>query len=116
VRGTPGSGKSVLANLLHRYINEQELDTKVVSINAWPENQKVQTIDNTIPILDEAQTTYGDKDFWSRFKNPGSEDMWVIAFASHSSSGYSVGLAHLDCRDRIVIGLLFTRDELHALI
>jgi len=131
VRGTPGSGKSVLAKLLRSYINEQEPDTEVILINAWPENKKVQTFDNTILILDEAQTTYGDKDFWSRFKNPGLEDMRVVAFASHGSSGYTgpdnvmpmwirmeqrVGLARLDCGDGIVVGLLFTRDELNAFV
>ncbi len=131
MQGTPASGKSILAKLLHRYINEQEPNTKVVFINAWPENQQVQTIDKTILILDEAQTTYGDKDFWSRFKVAAMEDMRVVAFASHGSSGYTgpdnvtpmfidlkqrVGLARLDCGDGIVVGLLFTRDELHTLV
>jgi len=62
-----------------------EPDTEVVLINAWRENQPVQTTPNMILILDEAQTTYSDKDFWTRFKNPGLQDMQVFAFASHGS-------------------------------
>ena len=131
VRGTPGSGKSVLAGLLRRYINEKEPHTEVVVVNAWPENLPVQTTPNTILILDEAQTTYSDKDFWTRFKNPGLQDMRVVAFASHGSSGYTwadnvtpmwigmelcVGLARLDCGDGILVGLLFTREEFNALV
>ena len=131
VRGTPGSGKSVLAELLRRHINEHEPETKVVLINSWPECQAVPTIDNTILILDEAQTTYGDKDFWSRFKNPGLEDVRVVAFASHGSSGYTgpdnvtpmwigkeqrVGLARLDCGDGTLVGLLFSREEFTELV
>ena len=131
VRGTPGSGKSVLTELLRRYINEMEPNTEVVLINAWRENQPVQTTPNTILILDEAETTYSDKDFWTRFKNPGLQDMRVVAFASHGSSGYTgadsvtpmwigmeqcVGLARLDCGDGILVGLLFTREEFNAFV
>jgi hypothetical protein len=120
-----------LAKLLCRYINKREPDTKVVFVHSWPENREVKTIDNTILILDEAQTTYGDKSFWSRFKNPSLEDVWVVAFASHGSSGHTgpdnltpiwirmeqrVGLAPFDCGDGIIVGLLFTRDELHAFV
>lgn len=131
VRGTPGSGKSVLAGLLRRYINETEPDTEVVSVDAWPENLPVQITPNTILILDEAQSTYWDKTFWTRFKNPGLQGMRVVAFASHGSSGYTgadnvtpmwigkeqrVGLARLDCGDGILVGLLFTREEFNALV
>jgi hypothetical protein len=131
VQGTPGCGKSVLAGLLRRYINEKEPDTIVVFCQEWPENQPVQTIPHTILILDEAQTTYGDKAFWSRFKNPGLEDMRVVAFASRGTSGYTgadntppmwigmeqrVGLARLDRGDGILVGLLFTREEFNALV
>jgi hypothetical protein len=131
VRGTPGSGKSVLAGLLRRYINGIEPDTEVVFFDAWPENLPVQTTLNMILILDEAQTTYWDKNFWSKFKNPGLQDMRVVAFASHGSSGYTgadnatpmwigmeqrVGLARVDCGDGILVGLLFTREEFNALV
>ena len=131
VRGPPGSGKSVLAGLLRRYINKKEPDMEVVSVDAWPENLPVQITPNTILILDEAQTTYWDKNFWNKFKNPGLQGMRVVAFASHDSSGYigadnvtpiwigkeqRVGLAHLDCGDGILVGLLFTREEFNALV
>ena len=123
VRGTPGSGKSVLAGLLRRYVKEIEPYTDVLFFEIWPENLPVQTTPNTVLILDEAQTTYWDKRFWNNFKNPGLQDMRVVAFASHGSSGYTgpdnptpmwigiqqrVGLARLDCGDGIVVGLLFT--------
>ena len=57
--------------------------------------------------------------------------MQAAAFVSHSSSGYTgansimpiwigmeqcVGLARLDCGDRILVGLLFTREEFNAFI
>ena len=57
--------------------------------------------------------------------------MQVVAFASHGSTGYTgadnvtpmwigkeqrVGLARLDCGDGILVGLLFTREEFHALV
>jgi len=131
VRGTPGSGKSVLAGLLRRYVNEREPYTPVVFVDAWPESLPVQTTPNTILILDEAQTTYWDKNFWSKFKNPGLQGMRVVAFASHGSSGYTgadnvtpmwigkgqrVGLARLDCGDGILVGLLFTREEFNELV
>ena len=131
MQGTPGSGKTVLANLLSFYIAEEEPDTNVYFIHALPENEKVRTIDDTVLILDEAQTTYEDKDFWTRFKNPDFEKMRVVAFASHGSSGHTgpnnlspiwiaseqrVGLARLDCGDGNLVGLLFTRDELDALV
>jgi hypothetical protein len=131
VRGTPGSGKSVLAELLRRYVKKMEPYTDVVFVGAWLENLPVQTTPNTILILDEAQTTYWDKGFWGRFKNPGLQDMRVVAFASHGSSGYTgadnatpmwigmeqgVGLARLDCGDGIIVGLLFTREEFNELV
>ena len=80
---------SVLAGLLHRYILANEPNTKVIFCEEWKEMKPLPTIPGAILILDEAQTTYGDKDFWSRFKNPGLENMWVVAFASHGSSGYT---------------------------
>jgi hypothetical protein len=105
--------------------------TKVVFVDAWPENLPVQTTPNTILILDEAQTTYWDKNFWSKFKNSGLQGMRVVAFASHGSCGYTgadnvtpmwigkeqrVSLARLDCGDGILVGLLFTREEFNELV
>ena len=131
VQGPPGSGKSVLGGLLLRYIDEIEHYTQVVSCRSWPENLPVETIPNTILILDEAQTTYGDKAFWSRFKTPGLQDMQVVAFASHGNSTYTgadnfvpmwigmemrVCLARLDCGDGILVGLRFTREEFNMLV
>jgi Cdc6-like AAA superfamily ATPase len=54
VRGTPGSGRSVLTGLLRRHINEKVPNAEVVFCQAWPEKQPVQTIPHTILILDEA--------------------------------------------------------------
>ena len=128
MRDTPGSGKSVLAGLLRRYINEKEPDTQVGFCKVWPENLPVQTTPNTVLI---AQTTYGDKAFWSGIKNPGLEDMRVVAFASHGSTGYTgadnvmplwigmeqrLGLARFDCGDGILVGLLFTGEEFDMLV
>jgi len=79
----------VFAGLLRRYINEKEPDTEVVFVDTWSENLPVQATPNTILLLDEAQTTYWDKNFWSKFKNPGLQDMRIVAFASHGSSGYT---------------------------
>jgi hypothetical protein len=93
----------------------------------------VKTTPGSILILDEAQTTYSDTAFWTRFKTPGAQDAWVIAFASHGSTSYTlddhatpasiwigpkqrVGLAPFDCGDGILVGLLLTRAEFDALV
>ena len=121
----------MLAGLLRRYINEKEPGTKVVFVDTWPEKLPVKSTSNTILILDEAQTTYWDKNFWSKFENPHLQDLWVVAFASHCISGYTgadnvtpmwigmelrVGLARLDSGDGFPVGLLFTREEFNALV
>ena len=104
--------------------------TNTVVDYAWRENQPVQTTSNTILILESGRSA-DDKDFWTRFKNPGLQDMQVVAFASHGSSGYTgadnvtpmwigmeqrVGLARLGCGDGILVGLLFTREEFNAFV
>ena len=133
MRGTPGSGKTVLARLLQRYIKEKEPNTEVTYRTTWPEARWSLSGPDPGPvvILDEAEATYWDKLSWNRFKNPELQTDRFVVFASHDSSGYTgidsytpiwiaptsrVGLSPLDCRDEIFVGLLFTREEFNALI
>ena len=82
VRGTPGTGKTSLAELLECYITKQEPTTHVIWMHGWPyddvkargrwkryfeiekgwiENQK------SVFIFDEAQLSYVDGEFWNNF-------------------------------------------------
>ena len=98
---------SVLAGLLHRYILANEPNTKVIFCEEWKEMKPLPTIPGAILILDEAQTTYWDKVFWNRFKNPDLYIMQVIAFANHGTTGYS----GIDRYQRMWVG----RDEIVGL-
>ena len=131
MRGTPGSGKSVLAQLLGIYIQKKEPDTILHYHSAWLRKDHMPTYPSgSVLILDEAQTTYWDKAFWNKFKNPELQGERVVTFASHGSSGYTgadsltpmfiapeqhVGLTPVDCGDRILVGLLFTKEEFEDL-
>jgi adenylate kinase family enzyme len=82
VRGTPGAGKTSLAELLEYHITQQEPTTHLIWMQGWPhddikarghwrhyfeiekgwvENQK------TVFVFDEAQLLYVDGDLWNNF-------------------------------------------------
>ena len=82
VRGTPASGKTVLALLLATYISEKNPNAHVIWIDGWPAavkqsgsyqsylQQKGWVLDQeTVFIFDEAQATYTDNALWNFFKS-----------------------------------------------
>jgi hypothetical protein len=103
VRGTPASGKSTLARLLSRHIQEKETGVRVLWIDGW-ESDVVRDCggwssylrteklwnrsEKTVFIFDDAQVTYNDVGLWNNlFK--GIKDYFpyrrAIAFASYGS-------------------------------
>jgi len=112
VRGTPSSGKSTLAGLLHMHVEKR--GTKVIHFR-WPGdlNAKAKTssfsfalneiiqeagmtdqtwlsLENTLIIIDEAQVSYAYEDLWNGFIKPlaTSGDKfgpYVVLFTSYGS-------------------------------
>ncbi|CAG8731670.1 1354_t:CDS:2, partial [Acaulospora colombiana] len=100
--GTPGSGKSVLAELLINYIQNQEPDAEVMFVSGWKDqvnyfHERVEKYGwdiknpNSVLVVDEAQDTYRDQELWTgTFKKIANED-WahikarVILFSSYGS-------------------------------
>lgn len=78
VRGTPASGKSILAALLHDYYERRKIPTALVRV--WPENKPAYTVlyeatldagydeeavlAGLVFIIDGGQSTYFDQEFW----------------------------------------------------
>ncbi|TDL13463.1 hypothetical protein BD410DRAFT_797614 [Rickenella mellea] len=105
VRGTPASGKTTLAEILHGYIMEVEPFPKplVVYLRAWPPNDQVAYGNwepwlfathsyafqpGSVLIVDEAQTSYHERSFWMKLKTiDESSPCSVITFAGYGSAG-----------------------------
>jgi len=111
-RGTPTSGKSILARLLKKHVERVRPDMQVHLFN-WPANTKgfeysnyyyllneitgePKTVSdtwlerkNTLVIIDEAQRSYEFLNLWDQFIKPlASQDVngpWVILFSSFGS-------------------------------
>jgi hypothetical protein len=134
VRGPPASGKSTLARLLHVHILNKEPNAVVVRIEAWETEGggwRAWLKPGSVLIVDRAQTSYQDDDFWGQIKLIGENHEYrVITFASygsywserrfvnqHSPSQVQVvGLQAKDYGDGIAIGLLLTKVELHEFV
>jgi hypothetical protein len=107
VRGVPGSGKTVLLNLLHRFILRESPRTRVYRINGWPQLEfngfwrRIRQITGDLPddlspaylLFDEAQETYHDDGLWNGFfKSLDSLAGWrVILFCSFGSPSRHAG-------------------------
>lgn len=140
VRGTPASGKTTLAKLLHAHVRRLEPETTVVRIPAWKTEEVLQPVgwrkwlarvwdaqEGSVLIVDEAQSSYWDKDFWTEIKSIDRNSKYrLITFASYGSSGGSdalamtphsplltqvVGLRAINHGDGIEVGLLLTKHE-----
>ena len=109
VKGTPASGKTILLNLLHQELLVRHPSLRVVSIPGWPEgmedymSQKYleellgvsledpASIPDTVLLLDEVQSTKGDRYFWNSFLKlivqDGRAPLRVGMFGIYGSTG-----------------------------
>ena len=101
VRGTPASGKTVLAQLLADHISRQDPDVHIVWVYGWPlkevkesgnyrsylEQQGWLEREKTVFIFDEAQLSYEDAQLWGEFFKSmhDHEERRAIVFASYGS-------------------------------
>ncbi|KAF8344479.1 hypothetical protein F5887DRAFT_1283324 [Amanita rubescens] len=107
VRGTPGSGKSTLMDLLHQHILQKDPNAFVCVTQSWPPRNFPYSVpfdsyvwlQDTIPdfrnrrslaflLMDEAQETFGDSCLWHFFlKDIIDNPRWyrVVVFCSYGS-------------------------------
>ncbi|TFK67114.1 hypothetical protein BDN72DRAFT_843491 [Pluteus cervinus] len=101
VRGTPGSGKTILANLVHHHARKVLPSAVVLSMVGWRKDEKNRLgawkfLNRrrrrgvpTIYIFDSAQMTYDDTNVWLNFfktiYEQRSKDEYVIAFCSYGN-------------------------------
>src|ERR1700722_16647311 len=146
VRGTPASGKTILAKLLHHYILQQEPRCMVLRLCAWKLKEDMKeggwhdwlweshfwdAEDGSVLIVDEAQGSYWDTSFWIHIKDINKDSRHrIVTLASYGSTGtnpavttpYSppltqvVGLYAFDHGDGNKAGLLLSSDEFHDFI
>src|ERR1700761_545046 len=106
VRGPPASGKSTLANLLYRHIQQMEPDAPIVWLESWSMVQVHAASSgwmdyisnvigwkyhkaprNSVIILDDAQQSYWDLSLWNELFKPISgsfeKSFRVIVFAGY---------------------------------
>jgi hypothetical protein len=97
VRGTPRSGKTMLALLLGRYIKRLRPNVPVIWVDGWRgretrswssylRSKGWRARDETVLIFDEAQETYWDTELWNVFfKSIHDYCATAIVFASYGS-------------------------------
>ncbi|KAK2459536.1 hypothetical protein APHAL10511_008442 [Amanita phalloides] len=103
VRGTPGSGKTTLKDLLHDYILQQNFHASVESIESWATHPGediytiVTRVDPAYPsplvptylLFDEAQDTYHDVNLWNNFfkrvHDGAFNNYYIVLFCSYGS-------------------------------
>lgn len=107
IRGTPASGKTVLLQLLRYHIKSIKPDWNVSVVVDWPstlDNDDSGTIthlervlnlrrddflaaQDTVLLLDEAQTTYKNRYFWNMFLKSIERisGVYVVLFSSYGS-------------------------------
>ena len=102
VRGTPGSGKTVLSWLLAWHIYQHDQTAHVIFVSGWDldhvrrlggwklylQHEKGWDEENkTVLIFDEAEATYGDSDLWLQFfiHVEDYQNQSVIVFSGHGS-------------------------------
>jgi hypothetical protein len=145
VRGTPASGKTSLAKLLHEYILRNERDPWVTRVPVWNPREMMPRggwaewlsprwsfQSGSVLIVDEAQSAYWDLAFWLELKAIKPESPFrVITFASYGSAGRNINdpltpihisprqnislIAH-DHGDQIAVGLLLTKPEFEEFV
>lgn len=121
MRGTPGSGKSILATLLKIHIEEKfegEVEVRKIewslpardALRAEISDAIKSTQRRIVLIIDEAQLTYPETGLWALFKNVEDfEGIYVIGFASYGSQFYSEQLSTaVPARDTIAAARTIT--------
>jgi hypothetical protein len=145
VRGTPASGKSSLAVLLRKHINDKHPEKEVCYLvryrdeppapiptgQTWLEEAGWNSPPNGVLILDEAQLSYWDEPWWISYLKTinASTPYMVILFASHGSAGRNLlqkSTPMVVREDQLVglardsteapVGLLLTREELTGVV
>lgn len=109
VRGTPASGKTVLARLLGTHISQRDPSVHVIWIQGWPqrvaESRDYQSYlqdkgwiinRETVFIFDEAQATYRDGTLWHHFfKSMETFNARVIIFCSYGSPSLRINVGEI---------------------
>ncbi|RPB20385.1 hypothetical protein L211DRAFT_522851 [Terfezia boudieri ATCC MYA-4762] len=110
VRGTPAIGKTTLLKLLYYYLDELPSGPSVFRVNGWTrprvsasnnwasyilkETQGLDVYDSSLEyvlLLDEAQSSYWDDQFWSEFVKELAQGSWagthayLVLFSSYGS-------------------------------
>jgi hypothetical protein len=146
VRGTPASGKTALAKLLHHHILEHEPQCLVLRLRHWKRKDDMveggwrgwlretyfwDAEDGSVLIVDEAQGSYWDTSFWIHIKGMNEQSKHrIITLASYGSTGtdptlttpYSppltqvIGLHAFGHRDGSRVGLLLSKEEFRAFV
>ncbi|KAJ7132316.1 hypothetical protein C8R44DRAFT_977950 [Mycena epipterygia] len=106
VRGTPGSGKTILCYQLFNHLLQIAPDDRVSCIKLWKTKSSVEEslVESCIRgdfkefrdcyndtsrrhwvLFDEAQTTYTDADLWATFLKELPDNFFVILFVSYGN-------------------------------
>ncbi|KAG8857508.1 hypothetical protein FRC20_000266, partial [Serendipita sp. 405] len=140
VRGTPASGKSSLAYLLRKYINDNHPDQDVCLVPRYRQQEERVTHARKwlelqgwnsagVLILDEAQLSYWDNTLWDIELKPihSNTPYMIILFASYGSAGRDLSantpfrvkeeqLVGLARGPNSSVGLLLTREEMQGVV
>ncbi len=146
VRGTPASGKTVLAQLLAEHIYQQDESVHIIWIYGWPTKAERRNYRSylqekgwieyakTVFIFDEAQESYHDIELWTGFFKSmrAHRERRAIVLCSYGSpasrisfreiplvvtDAQRVTLRHIDHKDHLPpVGLFFTLSEFNDLV
>jgi hypothetical protein len=114
----------------------KEPNTIVVCLPSWRTETakggwRQWLADESVLIVDEAQTSYWDTNFWAKIQDIDKDSPFrLITFASYGSTGADasfmiphypyqtqvVGLRAVDYGDGVAVGLLLTEREFHDFI
>ncbi len=138
IRGTPASGKSTLSLLLHHHVRNIRPDI-LLYWEIWNSDHKIDWTDwryreNVLLIIDEAQGSYNDKEFWAflvkQVADTGTGPM-IALFGSYGSPTQGPGpqltpmyfapaqrmsIRPLQTSNNMQLAIYFTREEFENII